>query len=109
MTATNLKDIELSVKNQSQSIGTIDIKVSIDNEVKVDRDFAYNVPQKFNIQLQEGKHHLLVSSEKGGAKLEDNFTVSNANYHFAGVDYFYGSYPDSQYFQPKHFSFSISQ
>ena len=104
-----IKSISLEVENTSPGINMVDIKVSIDNNVDVDTNFSYNIPQKFNVKLTEGKHHIIVTSEKGGANMETDFNISSTKNSAALIEYWYGSYSGNPYPQPKHFSFSISQ
>ncbi|HVM73588.1 MAG TPA: hypothetical protein VMU13_01775 [Candidatus Paceibacterota bacterium] len=115
--------VYITVQNTSSSINPLDVSISIDGKVVVNKNFAYepeeqnvvtinpqNDPNSIDVPLSLGTHHITITSQKGDANLDTDFHVTSSSDGFqtASIEYFYGSYPDSKYPQPKHFSFSIS-
>ncbi len=82
----------LFVSNQSQEIDPVDLKVSIDGQVLVDKDFEAQGGHNYDrlvLRLSPGTHTVIVCSEKGGAGLERSFEVVDK--HTLFIDYFYHS------------------
>jgi hypothetical protein len=98
----------LYVSNQSFAVNPVDIKVYIDGQVAVEQEFEVGDQhnwQAFHYSLPHGTHQLQVQSQKGQAKLQEEFEVKSR--HWAVLDYWF--YPDTHY-EPtaKHFAFGVS-
>jgi len=101
-------DFTLYVSNQSFAKPILDIKVEIDGDVVVHRYFHVRNQHNwtpFTLSLPEGKHVLKASSERGDARIEQEFTVHGE--HWAVLNYWYT--PDAgTAARNRRFTFSIS-
>jgi hypothetical protein len=84
----------LYVSNQNLDVNPVDIMVYIDDELVIDKEFdatGERTPQhnwqKFEFNLTEGQHRLIVESIKGSAKLEKEFMLKGKQW--AVIDYWY--------------------
>ncbi len=81
----------LLVSNQSSHVDPVDIKVSMDGAVAVDKNFSVDgkFPQpnwkRFKFWLPRGTHKLSVTSVKGKATLEKEFEIKEK--HWAALTY----------------------
>jgi len=96
----------LSVCNQSKAVSPIDIRVSIDGEVKIDEEFAVGRQlnwKRFEMTLPVGEHRIEVVSQEGDARLDELFVL--AGKQDADLQYWY--YPETHRFAtPRQFRFS---
>lgn len=78
----------LYVSNQSSEMTPVPIKVYLDGVIVADKEFPYGtgrVYEKFSHSLSRGPHKLYVESIKGGAQLNEEFTVRGK--HWAVIEY----------------------
>ena len=82
----------LYVSNQSSEVNPVDITVAIDGQVLVDKSFEVGSGHNYDhivLRLPPGTHTLVAYSEKGEARVERSFEVTDEQTAF--VDYVYHS------------------
>lgn len=95
----------LYISNQSFEIDLIDVEVYIDEKLAVNDEFQ-NISgheySSFRFSLSEGTHAIKIVSQKGGATLEDTFTIVEAG---RGVIHFWYYPEDHMYATEPNFEF----
>ena len=104
-------NITLLVSNQSIDINPVDIEIRIDNRLAVHANFDSSGVQpsqhnweSFHFQLENGDHTIVISSEKGEARLEKTFEVNSV--HTVTIAYWYDA-SDHRTKSAKFFTFNI--
>lgn len=82
-------NVALYLRNNASALDPVDLHLSIDNiDVVWDAfDWQPSIFTHYRIQLAEGQHHLIAESQRGQARLEKTFSVSNTLY--VGITYWY--------------------
>ena len=86
------KNIKLIVSNQSPDIPSVDISVSIDGRIVVNKDFPVKDQhhwEEFFTELSDGNHTIEIKANKGQVVLIDKFEVCNDKSPVIGVEFFY--------------------
>jgi hypothetical protein len=97
----------LFVRNMSWEVNPVDLKVSIDGQVLMDKDFEHGDGHNYDrlvLRLSPGTHTVVVLSEKGEAVLERPFQVVDK--HTLFLDYAYQSEKQGTQ-RPKHIHFYL--
>ena len=99
----------LYVSNQSFAISPVDITIHIDGKKAVEGDFDVGNQHNWvshTFRLGKGTHELVAVSEKGAARINDQFQIEDR--HWAVVDYrYYPKVTGGAGPTPKQFSFNI--
>lgn len=74
----------LTINSLNHRMNPVDVTVHVDDALLIDEEFSADVRQ-FEFILPKGAHKILVKSEKGQARVEKQFEITNI--HWANIQY----------------------